>query len=80
MLGPVICTPLLDRMSIQLQLALGNTADIQDEVFSYREAYQNIIILAVMSNCSLTVIVNEKFVKVLSLIPSLPPIQLSCTY
>jgi len=24
MLGPVICTPLLDRMSIQLQFTLGN--------------------------------------------------------
>jgi len=38
MLGPVICTPLLERMSIQLQFTLGNT-DTTDIFFFCVENY-----------------------------------------
>ena len=34
MLGPVICTPLMDQMSIQLQFTLGNTVNVKIVEFS----------------------------------------------
>jgi ABC-type sulfate transport system permease subunit len=33
-MGPVICTPLMDQMSIQLQFTLGNTVNVKIVEFS----------------------------------------------
>jgi hypothetical protein len=44
MLGPVIHTPLLDRMSIQLQLTLGNVNTVSTQLTVYPDEYGNLTI------------------------------------
>jgi hypothetical protein len=56
MLGPVIRTPLLDRMSIQLQFILGNTASWW-YLFLYFQHYHVISIL--MYTCTINYNVNK---------------------
>ena len=44
MLGPVIHTPLLDRMSIQLQLTLRNVNTVSTQLTVYLDEYRNLTI------------------------------------